>query len=192
MTGLIELKLGNLNQLFNSMDPSPFHERDLDANAEEFIVSWAMEHPRQDELRLVIHLTGKPAAESSSKILVTDSVHHYFTYRADLSLREFKRLMREGRAALFVGLSFLALCQITASIIPVDPPGYWKTMVHEGLAIIGWVAMWRPLEIYLYRWWPILSLRKLYLRLARMEVEIRTAPPIHPTDRTSSAPAPLI
>jgi hypothetical protein len=176
MTGLIELKLSNLNQLFNSMDPSPFHERDLDANAEEFIVSWAMEHPRQDELGLVIHLSGNPPAETSAKALVTDSIRHYFTYRADLSLRDFKRLMREGRAALLVGLSFLALCQITASFIPADPPGYWKTMVHEGLAIVGWVAMWRPLEIYLYRWWPILSLRKLYLRLARMEVEIRTAP----------------
>jgi hypothetical protein len=40
MTGLIELKLSGLNQLFNSMDPSPFHERDLDHDAEEFIVSW--------------------------------------------------------------------------------------------------------------------------------------------------------
>lgn len=174
MTGLIELKLSDLNQLFNSMDPSPFHERDLDHDAEEFIVSWAMEHPRQDELGLVIHLSDDPRAETSAKSLVTDSIHHYFTYRANLSLRDFKRLMREGRAALLVGLSFLALCQTTASFIPVDPPGYWKTMIHEGLAIVGWVAMWRPLEIYLYRWWPILSLRKLYLRLARMEVEIRT------------------
>lgn len=178
MTGLIELKLSDLNQLFNSMDPSPFHERDLDHDAEEFIVSWAMEHPRQDELGLVIHLSGDPQTETSATALVTDSVHHYFTYRANLSLRDFKRLMREGRAALLVGLSFLALCQITASFIPAEPPGYWKTMVHEGLAIIGWVAMWRPLEIYLYRWWPILSLRKLYLRLARMKVEIRTTPPV--------------
>ena len=39
MTGLIEVKLTELNQLFNSMDPSPFHERDLDHDAEEFIVS---------------------------------------------------------------------------------------------------------------------------------------------------------
>ena len=66
MTGLIELKLSNLNQLFNSMDPSPFHERDLDANAEEFIVSWAMEHPRQDELGLVIHLSGDPPPATSA------------------------------------------------------------------------------------------------------------------------------
>jgi hypothetical protein len=173
MTGLIELKLTDLSQLFNSMDPSPFRERDLDQDAEEFIVSWAMEHQRQHELKLVIHLPGD-SGDSGAKMFVADSVHHYFTYRADLGMRDFKRLMREGRATLLVGLSFLALCQITASIIPATSPDYWKTMAREGLAIVGWVAMWRPLEIYLYRWWPILSLRKLHLRLARMDVEIKT------------------
>ena len=35
----IQLRLRELAQLFNSMDPSPFLDRDLDADAEEFIVS---------------------------------------------------------------------------------------------------------------------------------------------------------
>lgn len=33
----IELRLRELAQLFNSLDPSPFIERDLDSDAEEFI-----------------------------------------------------------------------------------------------------------------------------------------------------------
>jgi hypothetical protein len=37
----IELSLQDMDQLFNTMDPSPFHQKDLDHNAEEFIVSWA-------------------------------------------------------------------------------------------------------------------------------------------------------
>ena len=37
-TQLIEVKVQTVHQLFNSMDPSPFHERDLDHNAEHFIV----------------------------------------------------------------------------------------------------------------------------------------------------------
>ena len=47
--------------------------------------------------------------------------------------------------------------------------------VLVALTIIGWVAMWKPLEIYLYRWWPLLALRRLYRRLARMPVELRCA-----------------
>jgi hypothetical protein len=39
----IEIFVDKIEQLFNSMDPSPFHEKDLDHDAEEFIVSWAQE-----------------------------------------------------------------------------------------------------------------------------------------------------
>jgi hypothetical protein len=34
---LIEVHVSELKQLFNAIDPSPFRERDLDPNAEEFI-----------------------------------------------------------------------------------------------------------------------------------------------------------
>jgi hypothetical protein len=92
-----------------------------------------------------------------------------------MMLREWKRLMREGRTALLVGLLFLATCQITATLLN-PPAGSWQTVAREGLTIIGWVAMWKPLEIYLYRWWPLLALRKLYRRLSLMPVEVRCPP----------------
>ena len=38
---VIEVRVGELKQLFNAMDPSPFREKDLDPSAEEFIVGWA-------------------------------------------------------------------------------------------------------------------------------------------------------
>ncbi len=175
MTGLIELKLNELNQLFNSMDPSPFHERDLDRNAEEFIVSWAREHPRQHELKLVIHLANAPSNGEDSRKRVADSVAHYFEYQAEMTWREFKRLMREGRTALLVGILFLIACQVTANVGLTSAGENWQELIREGLSIVGWVAMWRPLEIYLYRWWPLLSLRNLYRRLARMSVEVRVS-----------------
>ena len=34
---LIEVHVANLQQLFHSLDPTPFRERDLDPKAEEFI-----------------------------------------------------------------------------------------------------------------------------------------------------------
>ncbi|MGV3659403.1 MAG: hypothetical protein ACO1TE_04440 [Prosthecobacter sp.] len=154
------------------MDPSPFHERDLDHDAEEFIVSWAQEHSRQQDLRLLIHLTRPPAEPGKAEKLVRDSVSHYFAYRADMTLHDLRRLMREGRASLIIGLLFLVLCQSVANLLgPVN--GHWGGMAREGLTIIGWVAMWKPLDIYLYRWWPLLALRRLYQRLGHMPVEVR-------------------
>ena len=37
---LIELRVNNVAQLFHTLDPFPFRERDLDKEAEEFIVGW--------------------------------------------------------------------------------------------------------------------------------------------------------
>ena len=42
----IEVNLQDLEQFFNTMDPSPFHKKDLDDELEEFIVSWATERDR--------------------------------------------------------------------------------------------------------------------------------------------------
>ncbi len=52
----IEINLSRLAQLFNSLDPSPFHERDLDHDAEDYIVGSAEEASRHYPLALVIHL----------------------------------------------------------------------------------------------------------------------------------------
>ena len=52
----IEISLREAGQLFNSMDPSPFHEKDLDHDAEEFIESRVSEYHREEPVSLVIHL----------------------------------------------------------------------------------------------------------------------------------------
>jgi hypothetical protein len=168
---LIELKLADLAQLFNSMDPSPFHERDLDRDAEEFILSWAREHPKAQPFKLVIHLANPTGSKERDGGVVESSIQHYFEYRAQMRWRDFKRLMREGRVSLMIGLGFLLLCQGVALLVPVEGAPWWS-VIHQGLTIAGWVAMWWPMEIYLYRWWPLLAERKLLRRLARMEVEI--------------------
>src|ERR1700722_3786171 len=79
----VEIKLRDIDQLFNTIDASPFLEKDLDADAEEFIVSWAREFPLQEPLVLVVHVS-----ESSPRMadaLVETAVQNYFTYRAGIS-----------------------------------------------------------------------------------------------------------
>lgn len=166
---LIELKLVQLAQLFNSMDPSPFHERDLDRDAEDFILSWAREYPKSTPFKLVIHLVNTPDVHEREVAGV--SIRNYFDYRAKMLFGEFKRLMREGRVALMIGLGFLLMCQGLAMLL-LEQEGSWFSVVHQGLTITGWVAMWRPMEIYLYRWWPILAERDLMRRLAQAKVEV--------------------
>jgi len=169
--GLIEVRLREVSQLFNSMDPSPFQERDLDADAEEFILSWALEHPRRQRLKLVVYLA-RPPAESDAAFVIRQAIHHYFAYRADLNRREFAQLMRQGRSSLLVGLSFLIACFVSAQMIGRTGAGTWHSVARESLTIGGWVAMWRPLQIYLYDWWPVRQRGAIYRKLSAMDVEL--------------------
>lgn len=169
---LIEVKVADIHQLFNSMDPSPFHDRDLDDDAEQFIVSWAQEHPAHARLKLLIHLGRAPEGISDPQAKIAESVRHYFAYRADMTRREFRRLMKEGRTALLIGVVFLIVCELTAHSLPATE-GTWFNTLREGLIIAGWVAMWKPLEIYLYEWWPVLRRERTHRNLSEMEVEVR-------------------
>ena len=92
----IEIYLENLEQFFNSMDPSPFHEKDLDDDAEEFIVSSAEEFQVNDPIVLVIHLSRYPTNIDPQQV-VEKAVHNHFAYKARLNRLQFRRLLREGR-----------------------------------------------------------------------------------------------
>jgi hypothetical protein len=50
---VIEVHIGELKQLLNAIDPSPFRDKDLDPKAEEFIVGWAKDLPRDANLQLL-------------------------------------------------------------------------------------------------------------------------------------------
>jgi hypothetical protein len=168
----IEVFVDRIEQLFNSMDPSPFHERDLDDDAEEFIVGWAREFPRRDPVSLVVHLDQLPPHGDAQHLLET-AVHNYFAYRAKLNRLEFRHLLKEGRTSLIIGLVFLGACLLTSEWLLRQQPGSLSTVARESLTIAGWVAMWRPIRIFLYDWWPVLRLGHLYEKLSRMHVEVR-------------------
>jgi hypothetical protein len=167
---LIELKLRDPIQLFNSMDPSPFNDKDLDHDAEEFIVSWAREYPPGAPVALRVHLDQWPAEDPTR--MIQEAVHNYFEYRAKLNHMEFKRLMEQARDSLVIGVLFLSACLLISKILLGDNPSTWAGVARESLTIAGWVAMWRPMQIYLYDWWPVRRRGRVYAKLSEMPVQV--------------------
>jgi hypothetical protein len=171
-SGTIEIQVEELAQLFNLLDPFPFRERDLDKDAEEFIVGWAREFPGNLPLRILIHLP-KNEAESQSARDVGPALARYFQYRAENTTRDLKELFRIGRRSLAVGLAVLAACVIAGNLITrAMGSSEFSSVVSESLLLLGWVANWRPIEIFLHDWWPIARRRDLYRRLAAAKVEL--------------------
>jgi len=176
---VIELKLRDIAQLFNSLDPSPFNEKDLDHDAEEFIVSWARELSQHKELRLLLHLVNAPGPPPAV-VSICDSVRHYFAYRASINQLEFRQLLKQGRTILLIGICFLGACLLLSDFIghrtqPGALGDFWD-IVRESLTIGGWVAMWRPMEVFLYDWWPLKRRGDLLAKLSRMQVDVQVAP----------------
>jgi hypothetical protein len=174
---LIELRLSRIAQLFNSLDPSPFPEKDLDAEAEEYIFTSAREIGPYTPFRIVIHV---PPSELPGAGPVKEAIHHYFAYRLDATRREIRYEMHLGRIGLAIGLAFLFGTVVAREFVQRLGPGSITDIVAEGLLISGWVAMWRPIQTFLYDWWPIRRTRAVLERLAESEVELRPEPAVHP------------
>jgi hypothetical protein len=168
----IEIRIEKITQLFHSLDPFPFRQRDLDSDVEEFIVGWAREFPPDKPLRIVVHL---PETEASTPEAheVSAAIAQYFGYRARAIALDLRELFRVGRRAMAIGLSVLSFSVITGQTIVNLAPGPIGSVIEESLLIFGWVANWRPIEIFLYDWWPIVRRRNLYQRLSAAYVKLR-------------------
>jgi hypothetical protein len=169
----IEIRIESIAQLFHSLDPSPFHEKDLDKDAEEFIVSWARELPSDIPIKIVVHLPGKQLALPEAKN-IGPAITRFFSYRAQMIGLELKELFRIGRRSLAIGAAVLVISIFASQSVAANlQPRPLGKVIEESLLIFAWVANWRPIEIFLYEWWPIARRRGLYRRLAAAKVELR-------------------
>jgi hypothetical protein len=168
---LIDIRLDCVDQLFNSFDPSPFRQKDLDRDAEEYIVDAAEDFRPAEQIKLVFHLPN--AIEEDDKAReIPDALHNYFSYKLDTAKHRLRQMRRDGRISLVIGLSFLAVCVGIRQVLLATGTTLGAVLA-EGFLICGWVAMWRPLDILLYEWWPIYRRCRTYAKLGAITVEIQ-------------------
>ncbi len=168
----LDLRVHELAQLFNSMDPTPFHSKALDREAETYIEAWARGLPPKIPLHLTIHLENMPSQEDPTA-LATEAIDHHFSDKADLVRRDLSDLFWQGRISLLIGLAFVTVCLFVAEVIGQSGTSTAHTIARESLTIVGWVAMWRPMQLFLYEWWPLARRIASYKALARAHVKVR-------------------
>lgn len=175
----IELKLKNIKQLFNSLDPSPFIERDLDENAVEYILSSVMEHRQYTPLMIRVHVV-EPIDREISLQVIRESIRNYFRYESDLVRRKMRHTFRQGQVSLIFALVVLFSCLTVARLVFGESGSHPSVVVREGLTIIGWVAMWRPMDIFLYSWRSQMEKRQFLNKLAHVDVEMEAPASVVP------------
>lgn len=159
--------------LFHALDPLPYRERDLDPEVEAFVVEWASEigPGRVSEIR--IHTSARPLDPDPRQ--VETAVQTFFKTRATVIGQQTRNLLRQGRTSLLIGVTVLAGSNFVSHLALQFATRPFGAFLAEGLVIFGWVANWRPVEIFLYDWWPLVRQQQLYRRLSQCRVTVVTS-----------------
>jgi hypothetical protein len=171
--GKIEIKLRKVSQLFNTLDPSPFRESDLALETEEYIVGRSLELPVNAAIEIIIHLPPEELSRSSASDIAC-AIGEYFELRRLAVSRELRETFKAGRRSLLIGLGILSICILLGWLFAQRMEGPVPQILSESFLILGWVAIWKPSEIFLYAWPPIAARRSLFRRLSEATVTIDT------------------
>ncbi|MES2964682.1 MAG: hypothetical protein V4760_12390 [Bdellovibrionota bacterium] len=173
----VELKLREPRQLFDERDPAPFRDRDLDDDAARYILNSYRELSDQHDVKLSLYFESLGELSDDPRV-IERAIHAFFRFEAEVKRRELRDLVRTGLVSLMIGLTFLTMCTGFAHHFgDVASASFGKSLLKEGLMLMGWVSMWKPISIFLYEWWPIRASMHDLQELSVIEVEVRELKP---------------
>lgn len=170
----IEIRIKSPQQLFDSRDPAPFWERDLDDDFVEYVVASAREFSISTPLKIVIHVEEKEHKELP-KEAIREAIRSYLMYRIDVQRSELKSFVKRAQVFLVIGLLILISCLSIAQGMTLSQPPGWEGILRDGIVIFGWVSIWKPIELILFDWYPIYETLRFYKKLFQTEIDIRFA-----------------
>ena len=172
---VIELVLRNVMRLFNSLDPSPFHEKELDPDAEEYIFNAVVDQPKKIPVKMAIYIPEESITGNTRESIIL-GIHNHFIYKSSVSDRELRRLFERGRLVLVIAIGILLMTLLARQILSTLEQDLLIRMAGEGFLILGWVTLWEPAYIFIYGWWPIVQKRRIYTQITTMEIEVLPVP----------------
>lgn len=167
----IDVSFRDFKQLYDGRDPSPFYERDLDEDLARYLVMSCEEIGREQDIKIVMK-EDEPSQKTKHKDDFVHALHRYFEHEVRATENELKHLFKQGRSSLIFGLVFLILC-VSLAVKFVGEESVLNRAFFEGLIITGWVALWKPLNIFLYEWWPFRRKKRVYTILSQIKIEFR-------------------
>jgi hypothetical protein len=102
-----------------------------------------------------------------------EALRENFRRRAQAERRRLARLFRDGRLSLLIGVLFVAAAIVVSdAIAALFATQRLVQLVQDSVVIAAWVALWHPVNIFLYDWWPVRAQARLFDRLAQMEMKL--------------------
>ncbi len=166
----VRIVIKDIEQLFNSLDPSPFIEKDLDDDAAEYITSYFSEYSLKKKVKILIQIP-KIQKDKFKEDEIKDAIRNYFSYQKTLEENNIEVKIKEGQQFMIIGLSFLTVCLLAREyFLSLETNIVWN-MLAEAFQIFGWVAMWKPISNLLYDWWPMKQKQNIYDKISKSEID---------------------
>jgi hypothetical protein len=166
----IDIRAKTAQQLFDTRDPAPFRARDLDEDAVDYILAAAEEIGHEGRLKIAIWFTDDSRTVSDESVI--EAIRGHFRHELDKLERRVRNHVRHAQLTLAAALVVLVIFLTGAELTSMMPAGHVRQILHEGFVIIGWVAVWRPLELLLYDWWPLVQQRRLLAGVHGADISI--------------------
>jgi len=142
----LSISIQHLGQLFDSLDPSPFREKSLDTEFRQYLRDCASEHGANESLSLLIHA---PKALAAHALDIESAIHAHFAFELQQTDRRARGRRRRYRGVVLIGFLVLGASLVLRQLIEG-----WEVrgaeILTEGLLVLGWVALWRPIEALLF------------------------------------------
>ena len=149
-------------------DPATRFERGIDE-----ILDRLGDREHRDTARVVVELP--PAQIHDSTTATTRAaIGRYGSYRSARCRKDLHSSRVRGLRALRTGLVILFVALALSTLIDeVDwLPDFLQRFFSEGIAIIGWVTLWNPVDALLFAPIPIARERRRLERLARCDIDV--------------------
>lgn len=168
----LKIKVSSIEGLFDAQDPRNIPERNLNSEWLEYIFEIMNDKNRKGSINLEI-LVSSVIGPDWNQPLLPDMLKKEFKSYDTLLKRRLKDNFRLGRISLAIALITLAVFIILSEIMSLINLGIFQRAFEEGFIIIGWVALWRPVEILLFDWWPIVDRRRKVARILSGKITVK-------------------
>lgn len=124
---------------------------------------------------IAINLDNAPDGDTQDAVdAVRTALVSYCDAQIDLLYLARDRVRRLGLKELGFGLAFLALCLLGGSAISAAGvgPGWIQTFVVEGLVIVGWIALWHPVDMLFFDRLPLVRDQRVFRRIRDAQVTV--------------------
>ncbi|GAB4212688.1 MAG: hypothetical protein OHK0013_35740 [Sandaracinaceae bacterium] len=179
----IDVRVKDVAQVFDNRDPMPFLERDLDDEVAAYVTECAADIGGEP-FRIVLWAERSELDEAA----LATAFRKHFEWELARARRRQRASFRSARNGFLLGIALMAALRIASEVFVMSfSPGDLRSVLHEGLVIVSWVALWRPIELVLYDVWPTLERRRLLERIRDAPVSLRLgAEGVHETGARGS------